>query len=151
MKRWTIKELAEMSDLKFAACILNERRTPLNPYSPLDQKLETAKNLLLRMDGYLGGWGSGTTIPADKILEILYRDGYHSAARLIECLLADLVVSGNDKAGKNGRKDYPELDSYDEDHHRALDTMTDEQSEAIRMALNASEFQECMNCEGFQK
>ena len=34
MKRWTIKELSETTDLKFAACILSERRAPLNPYSP---------------------------------------------------------------------------------------------------------------------
>ena len=56
MKRWTIKELSETTDLKFAACILRERRAPLNPYSPLAQKLEDSKNMLLRMDGYLTGW-----------------------------------------------------------------------------------------------
>ena len=55
MKRWTIKELSETTDLKFAACILRERRAPLNPYSPLAQKLEDSKNMLLRMDGYLTG------------------------------------------------------------------------------------------------
>ena len=52
MKRWTIKELSETTDLKFAACILSERRAPLNPYSPLAQKLGDSKNMLLRMDGY---------------------------------------------------------------------------------------------------
>ena len=55
MKRWTIKELSETTDLKFAACILRERRAPLNPYSPLAQKLEESKNMLLRMDTWLGG------------------------------------------------------------------------------------------------
>ncbi len=88
-KRWTIKDLAKTSDLKFAACILNERRTPLNPYTPMAQKLEHSKNMLLRMDAYLNGWGSGTSQPTSKTLEILYRDGYHSAARLIECMAAD--------------------------------------------------------------
>ena len=90
MKRWTIKELSETTDLKFAACILRERRAPLNPYSPLAQKLEDSKNMLLRMDGYLTWWGSGASLPPQKVVEILYRDGYHSAARLIEDLTADL-------------------------------------------------------------
>ena len=90
MKKWTIKELAEASNLKFAACILSERRAPLNPYSPLAQKLEESKNMLLRMDGYLAGWGTGASLPPQKVVEILYRDGYHSVARLIEDLTADL-------------------------------------------------------------
>ena len=76
--------------MKFAACILSERRAPLNPYSPLAQKLEESKNMLLRMDGYLAGWGIGASLPPQKVVEILYRDGYHSAARLIEDLTADL-------------------------------------------------------------
>ena len=50
MKRWTIEDLEKTTDLKFAACILNERREGLNPYTPLSQKLEKAKNLILRMD-----------------------------------------------------------------------------------------------------
>lgn len=102
MKRWTIKEMAETSDLKFAACILNERRECLNPYTPLAQKLEKAKNLLLRMDSYLGGWSSGTDLPADKTVEILYRDGYHSAARLIEDLTADLGNASRERELLNG-------------------------------------------------
>ena len=84
MKRWTIKELNETTDLKFAACILNERRAPLNPYSPLAQKLGESKNMLLRMDGYLVGWGTGVSLPPQTTIEILYRDGYTSAARQIE-------------------------------------------------------------------
>lgn len=102
MKRWTIREMAETSDLKFAACILNERRECLNPYTPLAQKLEKAKNLLLRMDSYLGGWSSGTDLPTDKTVEILYRDGYHSAARLIEDLTADLGNASREHELLNG-------------------------------------------------
>ena len=44
----------------------------------------------LRMDGYLAGWGTGASLPPQKVVEILYRDGYHSAARLIADLTADL-------------------------------------------------------------
>lgn len=40
MKRWTIEDLEKTTDLKFAACILNERREGLNPYTPLSQKLD---------------------------------------------------------------------------------------------------------------
>lgn len=89
MKRWTIKELNEASNLEFAACILNERRAPLNPYSPMATKLESSKNMLLRMDGYLNGWGSGVCLPMKKIVDMLFQDGYSEAARLIECLVAD--------------------------------------------------------------
>ena len=39
MNRWTIKELNETPDFKFAALILAERRAQLNPYSPLAEKL----------------------------------------------------------------------------------------------------------------
>lgn len=97
MKKWTIKELDEASNLKFAACILSERRAPLNPYSPLAQKLEESKNMLLRMDGYLAGWGTGASLPPQKVVEILYRDGYHSAARLIEDLTADLGATDRER------------------------------------------------------
>ena len=89
MKRWTIKELNEASNLEFATCILNERKAPLNPYSPMATKLENSKNMLLRMDGYLNGWGSGVGLPGRKILDMLFRDGYTEAARLIECMAAD--------------------------------------------------------------
>lgn len=89
MKRWKIKELNEVSNLKFAACLLNERRACLNPYSPMAMKLESSKNMLLRMDGYLNGWGSGVEIPAERIINSLYQDGYKDAARLIEFLTAD--------------------------------------------------------------
>lgn len=89
MKRWTIKELNEASDMEFAACILNERKAPLNPYSPMAMKLEHSKNMLLRMDSYLNGWGSGVGISAKKIVDMLYQDGYTEAARLIECLATD--------------------------------------------------------------
>ena len=42
------------------------------------------------LDGYAEGWGSGTEASTEDILKTLYRDGYHSAARLIEDLTADL-------------------------------------------------------------
>ena len=90
MKRWTIEDLEKTTDLKFAACILNERRESLNPYTPLSQKLDKAKNLILRMDGYAEGWGSGTEASTEDILKTLYRDGYHAAARRIENMLVDL-------------------------------------------------------------
>lgn len=90
MKRWTIEDLEKTTDLKFAACILNERREGLNPYTPLSQKLEKAKNLILRMDGYAEGWGGGTEASTEDILKTLYRDGYHAAARRIENMLVDL-------------------------------------------------------------
>lgn len=89
MKRWTIKELNEESNLEFAACILNERKAPLNPYSPMATKLESSKNMLLRMESYLNGWGSGVGLPAKKIVDMLFQDGYTEAARLIECMVAD--------------------------------------------------------------
>ena len=40
---------------------------------------------------------------------------------------------------------------FEEDAYGLRDTMTDEQSEAIWMALNALEFPECMNCGGCQR
>ena len=45
--------------------------------------------MLLRMDGYLNGWGSGVGLPGRKILDMLFQDGYTEAARLIECMVAD--------------------------------------------------------------
>lgn len=50
MKRWTIEDLEKTTDLEFAACILNERRASLNPYTPLARKLENAENRIRRMD-----------------------------------------------------------------------------------------------------
>ena len=38
MERWTIKDLNNISDIGFAIRILNERRTKLNPFSPLASK-----------------------------------------------------------------------------------------------------------------
>lgn len=42
MERWTIKDLNNISDIGFAIRILNERRTKLNPFSPLASKLSNA-------------------------------------------------------------------------------------------------------------
>lgn len=38
--RWTIKELAEMSDTQVIQGILNERLSGLNPYAPLASRLK---------------------------------------------------------------------------------------------------------------
>jgi len=40
--RWSIKELKETNDLKFAICILNERASELNMYCPLYKKIRQA-------------------------------------------------------------------------------------------------------------
>ena len=46
MDRWTIKELEEISELDFAIAILNERSMGLNPYAPLNKKINaTIKKL----------------------------------------------------------------------------------------------------------
>ncbi|WP_195985339.1 hypothetical protein [Clostridium sp. D33t1_170424_F3] len=47
MDRWTIKQLNSMSDLEFAAAILNERRNKVTPYSPLGIKLASVAHTLL--------------------------------------------------------------------------------------------------------
>ena len=59
MKRWTIEDLEKTTDLKFAACILNERREGLNPYTPLSQKLEKSEFQDLYSKGILALDGSG--------------------------------------------------------------------------------------------
>lgn len=97
MKRWTIKELKEASNLKFAACILSERRAPLNQYAPMAQKLGEAQNLLLRLDSYMNGWGSEALMVKDQTLDALYRDGYHSAARMIEKMVADRAQNDRER------------------------------------------------------
>jgi hypothetical protein len=49
--RYTKRELADMSDLKFAMCILQERRNGLtNPYSPLAEKLRRTIHILEDLD-----------------------------------------------------------------------------------------------------
>jgi len=42
MDRWTIKDLAKVDNLLFAASILQERRSKITPYSPLGRKLAEA-------------------------------------------------------------------------------------------------------------
>ena len=93
MKRWTMKELEDTSDLEFAACILNERAAHLNPYTPLAQKLERVKSLLQRMSIYLLTSGKPETQTADKALGVLRRDGYLLAATMIENMIADRIKS----------------------------------------------------------
>ena len=46
MKRWTMAQLAEIDDLDFAICIMNERRAKLDMYSPLAQKLAKVENTI---------------------------------------------------------------------------------------------------------
>lgn len=46
-KRWTIKELGEVSHKQFIQIILSEKLDSLtNPYSPLSQRIEQAKEWL---------------------------------------------------------------------------------------------------------
>lgn len=47
MDRWTIKEINETDDFRFAAAILVERRSKITPYSPLGQKLDHAIRTLI--------------------------------------------------------------------------------------------------------
>ena len=43
MRRWTIKELKEISDINFAIAILYERKSTLtNPYSPMNDRINKA-------------------------------------------------------------------------------------------------------------
>lgn len=42
MDRWTQEKLERTDDLSFAIAILNERKSSLNPYSPLSMKLNAA-------------------------------------------------------------------------------------------------------------
>lgn len=122
MKRWTIKEINDSSDLKFAACILNERRAHLSPYTPLALKLKKVENILLRMDAYPQVWGSGS-------------EEKNCAAQ-------------SEKEIRMNRMNAVELihEIFDTDTYGFRDSMTDEQTAAIKMALNSLEHPECMCC-----
>lgn len=50
MDRWTIKELENTNDLRFAQLILAERRAKVCPYSPLGQKLAHVIGVLSDME-----------------------------------------------------------------------------------------------------
>ena len=50
MKRWTIKELNQISDLELARRILMERQRELSYYSPLNKKLQSAIERLAELD-----------------------------------------------------------------------------------------------------
>ena len=50
MKRWTIKELNQISDLELARRILMERQRGLSYYSPLNKKLQSAIERLAELD-----------------------------------------------------------------------------------------------------
>lgn len=96
MERWTKSELEGTSDLKFASCILNERRNSLNPYSPLATKLASAARLIEEVDDYSRN-GTGLKLSAEEIVHILYRDGYHCAAKLIESMMAKMTADTRQK------------------------------------------------------
>lgn len=49
MDRWTMDELERTDDLTFAICILDERRSRLNRYSPLSMKIQAAQQTLRRI------------------------------------------------------------------------------------------------------
>ena len=42
MDRWTMEELENTDDISFSISILEQRRSSLNPYSPLSMKLNKA-------------------------------------------------------------------------------------------------------------
>lgn len=44
VKRWTMKDLEEMSDNRIIKIILNERITSLNPYAPLARRVQSIIN-----------------------------------------------------------------------------------------------------------
>lgn len=51
MKRWTIKELKEISDIEFAIIELQERKNRLsNPYSPLAEKINQVIATLIKLE-----------------------------------------------------------------------------------------------------
>lgn len=96
MERWTKSELESMSDLKFASCILNERKRNLNPYSPLAKKLASATRFIEEVDDYSIN-GTGLKLSAEEIVHILYRDGYHCAAKLIESMIGKMTADARQK------------------------------------------------------
>lgn len=49
MDRWTMDELERTDDLTFAICILDERRSRLNRYSPLSMKIQAAQQTIRRI------------------------------------------------------------------------------------------------------
>ncbi len=49
MDRWTMEELESTDDITFAISILNQRRSGLNPYSPLSMKLQHSVTTLERI------------------------------------------------------------------------------------------------------
>lgn len=52
MKRYTKKELEEMSDMQFIASILRDRKSTLaNPYSPLAEKIDSVVYKVIEADG----------------------------------------------------------------------------------------------------
>lgn len=51
MKRWTIKELKEISDIEFVIIELQERKNRLsNPYSPLAEKINQVIATLIKLE-----------------------------------------------------------------------------------------------------
>lgn len=105
MKRWSKSELDSVSDLKFAACILNERRMELNPYSPLAKKLASAEKLIEEVDDYSKN-GTGLMISAEVVVYALYRDGYHAAAKMIESMMAQKADGARQEELLNNCFDY---------------------------------------------
>lgn len=92
MKRWTIGELENTSLFELASVILGERSSRLNPYSPLASRLKEAQRLMENMDFISKNTGVDSA-SAEKTIEILYRDGYNSAAHLIEKLLIEKATT----------------------------------------------------------
>lgn len=51
MKKWTIKQLKEISDIEFAIIELQERKNRLsNPYSPLAEKINQVIATLIKLE-----------------------------------------------------------------------------------------------------
>ena len=160
MKRWTIKELENTSLFELASVILYERSSGLNPYSPLASKLKEAQHLMESLDlSSKNIKGDNTSI--EKTLEILYRDGYNSAAHLIEKLLIERAVMKTEEESSelSNKKVHLNLgevvealeEIFSEDRYGIRMAFTDEQEAALSMALKILKETDSLCCGGCRK
>ena len=90
--KWSDEKLDDMSSLEFAARILNEQKEKLAPSTRFYRKLDDAADFILEIDKYSQEIPD-TGFSVEKTVELLYRDGYHSAARLLEKMLAEIAAN----------------------------------------------------------
>lgn len=160
MKRWTIKELENTSLFELASVILGKRSAGLNPYSPLASKLKEAQRLMENMDFSSKNTGVDSA-SVEKTIEILYRDGYNSAAHLIEKLLVERSVMkiepesaelSNKKVHLNLSEAGKALEEIlSEDRYSIRMAFTNEQEAALRMALKVLKEPDLLCCGGCGK